>query len=62
MAAEAQVLASRRSAEYPPQRHRDHRGGFEFVDEHSLILRALCVSVVKFCAKQSQFSEGQNGC
>ncbi len=43
-----------------PQRHRAHRGGFGFLQEHDLdfILR---VSVVNFRAKQSQFGRCRAG-
>jgi hypothetical protein len=49
MTGEAQILGYRRSAENPPQRHRDRRDDHEFDDEpgFDFILGALCVSVVK---------------
>jgi hypothetical protein len=74
MAGEARVVAKRRNAENPPQRHRDHGDEPKFADEHGFdfILCALSVSVVKDSqedqaesdlnyAKQSQFPEGRIG-
>lgn len=57
MTGEARILACRRSAENPPRRHRVHRDDPQFGDEDGsdFILGALCVSVVKIYAKQSQF-------
>jgi hypothetical protein len=59
MAGEAQILE-----ESSPQRHRDHRDDLTFTEEDrfDFILRALCVSVVKIRAKQSQFPGGLNEC
>jgi hypothetical protein len=59
MAGEAQILANRRKAVNSPQRHRDHRDDPQFADADGsdFILRALCVSVVKIHAEQSQFPE-----
>jgi hypothetical protein len=56
MASEARALA-----ENPPQRHRDHGDDPVFTDERGfdLIFWALCVSVVKIRAKQSQFARGR---
>jgi hypothetical protein len=62
MAGEAQIVASGRSADSSPRRHRDHRDEPEFADEHGFdfILCALCASVVRNSdlnyAKQSQFA------
>jgi hypothetical protein len=60
MASEAQMPAKRRNEGNPPQRHRGHRDGPEFIYElgFRFILRALRVSVVRIRAKQSQFAPG----
>ncbi len=59
---EAQILAYRRSAENPPQRHGDHGENHELADEcgFDFILGAICVSGVRIHAKQSQFPDGGN--
>ena len=47
---------SRKDGEDSPPRHRGHRASFQCADENGsdLLLRALCVSVVKIRAKRSQ--------
>jgi hypothetical protein len=59
MTGRAEIPASRRKAENPPRRHRDHGENPELTDEcgFDFILSGLCVSVVKNYAKQSQFAE-----